>query len=166
MNPSGEKGVENSSVPPFASGQPSIRFPALSFSHGLINVIHSLDALSQTNKLGLKRGYHKDLILVDSAGDQFQVMGARRIRTLPFRLTFGDFLEFLGANPRLQVELIFRPGSSRITVDELKNLILGSFKREKYYWEEMTDFEEFRRSIESADSVQEIFDAFSEFNKA
>ena len=143
-----------------------MRFPALSFSHGLINVIHSLDALSQTNKLGLKRGYHKDLILVDSAGDQFHVVGARKIRTLPFKLTFRDFLEFLGANPRLQVELIFRPGSSRITVEELKKLILGSFKREKYYWEEMTDFEEFRNRIESATSVEQIFGAFKEFNKA
>ena len=51
-------------------------------------------------------------------------------------------------------------------MEELKKLILGSFKREKYYWEEMTDFEEFRRSIESSDSVQKIFETFKEFNKA
>jgi hypothetical protein len=155
-----EKGGENS-----IERQPTIRFPALSFSHGLINVVHSLDVLSQTNKLGLKGGYYKGLTLVDTAGDQFHVLGARKIRTLPFKVTFRDFLEFLGANPRLQVELIFRPGSSQITVEELKTLILGSFKREKYYWEEMSDFEEFRDRIESAASVDEIFSAFKEFNK-
>jgi hypothetical protein len=161
-----KKELRIASVSPASSGQPSIRFPALSFSHGMINVIHSLDELSQCNKLGFKRGYYKDLTLVDSAGDQFHVVGARKIRTLPFKLTFSDFLAFLGANPRWEVELIFRPGSSRMPMDELKKLIFRSFKREKDYWEEMTDFEEFQVRIESATSVEQTFEAFKEFNKA
>jgi hypothetical protein len=160
-----KKQLRTASVSPASSGQPSIRFPALSFGDGLVDVIDSLGVLSHCNKLGFKRGYYKHLTLVDSASNQFRVVGARKIRTLPFNFTFRDFFELLAGNPRWEVELIFGP-FSRITLDEAKNLILGSFKREKDYWEEMTDFEEFRGRIESAASLEQIFGAFKDFNKA
>lgn len=146
------------------SGQ-SIRFPALSFNQGLVNVIQSLDELSECTRLGFKKGYYKGLTLVDSVGNQFKVVGARKIKTLPFQLTFRDFLALLGANPRWQIELKFGSDTRGISPEETKKLILDSFRKEKYYWEEMSDFEEFRERIQSAPTLEQIFGAFQEFNK-
>ncbi len=160
MDKNGEKGVEREVG---TVVQPAIQFPALSFSQGLVGVITSLE--TQCTKLGFKRGYYKNLTLVDSAGNQFHVVGARKIRRLPFRFRFGDFLEFLGGNPRWEVELIFEPTSSRITADEVKNLLFRSFRKDRYFWSEMCDFEEFRDRIKSASSIEQIFGAFKEFNQ-
>ncbi len=145
------------------SGQ-SIRFPALSFSQGLVTVIQSLDELNECRKLGFQKGYYKDLTLVDSDGNQFNVVGARKIKTLPFKFTLRDFLELLGANPRWQIELRFGSDFGGISLEETKKLILDSFRKEKHFWEEMSDFEDFRGRIQSAPTLEQIFGAFQEFN--
>jgi hypothetical protein len=141
-----------------------IRFPALSFSQRLVNVINSLDDLSHCTKLGFKKGYYKHLTLVDSIGKRLEVVGARKVKTLPFRFTFRDLLAVLGANPRWQVELLFAPDISQLTLEEVKNLIYESFRNERHFWEEMSDFEEFQQRVQSADTLEQIFAAFKEFN--
>jgi len=148
------------------TSEQSIRFPAFSFSQGLVTVIKSLDEINECRKLGFRKGYYKGLTLVDSAGNEFRVVGARKIKTLPFKFTFRDFLELLGANPRWQIELKFGSDFRGISLEETKKLILDSFRKEKYFWEEMCDFEEFRERIQSAPTLEHIFGAFREFNMA
>jgi len=148
-----------------SSESSAIQFPALSFSQGLISVVTALEKTSYCTRLGFKKGYYKNLTLVDSAGKQFHVVGARKIRRLPFRLTFGDFLELLSWNPRWEVELIFDPNCSSITLEQVKKLIFSSFRKEKYLWNEMCDFEEFRERINAATLLEHIFGAFKEFNQ-
>ena len=159
-NPSGENKVATTNE---TSGQ-SIRFPALSFSQGLVTIILSLDELNECRRLGFRKGYYKGLTLVDSVGNQFKVVGARKIKTLPFKFTFRDFLALLGANPLWQIELKFGSGRG-VSLEETKKLILDSLRKEKHYWEEMCDFEEFRERIQSAPTLEQIFGAFREFNK-
>lgn len=141
----------------------AVRLPALVFSQGLILLINSLDEIKTCTKLGFKKGFYKNLVLVDSDGNKFRVVDARKLRTLRFRLRFRDFLELLGANPRWEVELTFAPRSAQISLNDIKELVFKSFAKEKDYWTEMSDFEEFRDRISSASSLAEIFHLFNDF---
>jgi hypothetical protein len=38
------------------------------------------------------------------------------------------------------------------------------FRKENRFWEEMSDFEEFQQRVQSADTLEQIFAAFKEFN--
>jgi hypothetical protein len=142
---------------------PSIRFPAFSFAPHLFTVINSIGAINKCTKLGFKNGFYRGLILVDSDGKKFEALSARRIRTLvssPKQL-FG----LLSFNPYWQVEILFSPASRKVSVDEVKRLILDSFQKERHLWEEMCDFEDFQNEISLTSSLDQIFDTFKKFNR-
>src|SRR5262249_9450293 len=150
---------------PNAPAQESLRFPALSFSQGMILAIDSLDRINQCTRLGFKSGFYKKLLLVDSDSRKFQVVDARKVRTiLNFGLKSGGLIDLLGGNPRYQIELIFSP-ASKVPLAEVKELIADSFKKQRYSWEEMTDLDEFREKIARAESLSDIFLIFKEFNQ-
>jgi hypothetical protein len=141
-----------------------IRFPVLAFSQSLIYVINNLDAINICTKAGFKTGYYKKLVLIDSAYRKFKVIDAREVRTL-FRLSVFDLLGLLEFNPRWQVELVYAPPTSS-SLDEVKQIISKAFTKDRYSWEEMMDFEEFRDKIAAAASMEAIFEVFKEFNQA
>jgi len=120
-----------------------------------------MDRVSRSSRSGFKRGLHRSLVLVDSAGNQFQVVGAEKVRTLVDGL--GSLLGLLTGNPSLQVELIFAPAGS-ISLDDLKKLITEAFEKHEDYWEEMSGFEQFRDRVGGATSLQQVFAAFKEFH--
>jgi hypothetical protein len=107
------------------------------------------------------------LLLVDASSKRFQIVGAKKIRTL-IDFSFGwFFLGLLFGNPRWQVELIFAPGPPlQISIDEVKNLIFDSFTKEEDYWGEMIAFEEFRDRVATATSLEQILALFKKhFNQ-
>jgi len=141
-----------------------MRFPVLSFSYdGLVYALDSLEPITQCTKLGFKDGFYRGLLLVDSERFSYRVLDARRVRTLPPR-RFGDLLELLTGNPRWQVEFIFEPGASPISLEDVKSLIASSFKKQAGYWEEMTDLESFRDQVMRASSMEEVLAAFKGAN--
>ena len=142
----------------------SIQFPALWFSAGLMYAINSLDHMSQCTRAGFKSGCYEGAFLIDSNGQRFNVVDARKVRTL-FRLSLFDLLGLLEGNLRWQVEILFKPASKETPFDEVKQLVFRSFKKEKDTWEEMIDFEEFRDQVVAAKSMPALFDAFREFNQ-
>jgi len=116
----------------------------------------------RSSRLAFKREFYKDTVVVDSNGNKFQIVGAKKLRTL-LNFSLGELLQLLGGTPTWEVELTF--GSpSRISLDETKQLILDCFKGNDEYWEEMSRFEDFRDEVASADSLEEIFGAFKEFH--
>ena len=148
---------ENSTAP-----TESIRFPALGFSQGLINVVTSLDR-QECTKLGFKSGYFKKLFYIDSNSSRFNVVGAKKIRTL-FDFSIRDFFNLLGFNPRWEIQLTLGPPSTT-SLDKVKDLVASSFKKEQDFWEEMSDFEEFEGKIAKAQSIDQVFSVFKEFNQ-
>jgi hypothetical protein len=141
-----------------------IRFPALSFSRdGLLYALDSLDRISQATKRGVETGFYRNLTLIDSDATRFRVVDAQRVRTLPPR-GFGDILGLLSGNPRWQVQLIFAADSQRVSMQEVKRLILDAFRKQSEDWDAMMDFEEFRQRIEDAASVDRVFASFREFH--
>ena len=145
----------------------SIQFPALAFSQGFVYALTSLDRITRCSKLTVKKGLYKNLLLVDASSKRFQIVGAKKIRTL-IDFSFGwFFLGLLFGNPRWQVELIFAPGPPlQISIDEVKNLIFDSFTKEEDYWGEMIAFEEFRDRVATATSLEQILALFKKhFNQ-
>jgi len=126
--------------------------------------INSLDHMSQCTRAGFKSGCYEGAFLIDSRGERFSVVDAQKVRTL-FRLSVFDILGLLEGNPRWQVEFVFSRGPKETSFEEVKQLVLRSFKKEKDTWEEMIDFEQFRDQVVSAKSMPALFDAFREFNQ-
>ena len=140
-----------------------IRYPAFSFSGGLLYCVTSPDSLTVCSKLGYKSRFYKKLFLVDSAGNRFNVIAAERVRRL-VQFTFRGFLELIDGNPRWQVRLIYgRP--LPISLADVKALIATCFRKEQDSWEEMSDFDEFRDKVAQATSLEMVFATFKEFNK-
>jgi len=102
------------------------------------------------------------LLLIDADGDEFRVVNAQRVRTLPPK-NFGEFLGSISGNPRWQVELEFEPGFSRVSFDEIKRLILNAFEKDRT-WDGMPDFETFRDQIATSPSLERVFTVFKTFN--
>ena len=143
---------------------PSMSFPALTFSSGILGTIQSLEGISRCTALGFKKGFYEDLILVDSASNKFHVIGAKKISNLPLRFKVGDLLGLLAGNRRWLVEPIFDSSTVRLSIEDVKQLIRRCFADEDDYWEEMGDFEVFRDKIWAATSIGEIFAIFREFH--
>jgi hypothetical protein len=126
-------------------------------------MVGSLDNVSQCTKAGFS--YYKGAILIDSDYQKFEVVDARKLRTI-VGLNLDRLFDLLVGNPRWQVELLFGSTPTTSSLDEVKRLIFASFKKDKYVWEEMTDFEEFRERVAGATSMEAIFGAFQEFHQA
>jgi hypothetical protein len=137
-----------------------IRFPAFWFSQNLVDIISSLDDVTQCTKATLRKGFYKGLVLVDSERRKFEVIGARKIRTVPFKWNFRNVFNLLSGNPQYQVGFSFRPNPAAMTLQEIKDLISDSFEKEKCHWEEATNFEELRERVSSATSMEQLFSAF------
>ena len=141
----------------------TIRFPVLSFgTDGSLLALGSLDRITRCTKQGYKNGFYNGLLLIDADGDEFRVVNAQRVRTLPPK-NFGEFLGSISGNPRWQVELEFEPGFSRVSFDEIKRLILNAFEKDRT-WDEMPDFETFRDQIATSPSLERVFAVFKTFN--
>jgi|SRR5215813_2376513 len=142
-----------------------IRFPVLSFGRdGEIYALDSLDPITRCTRLGFNNDFYRGLLLVDSDRLRHRVLDARRVRTLPPK-RFGDLLGFLTGNPHWQVDFVFEPGPSAISLEDVKRLIASSFKKDAEQWEEMTDFEDFRDETMRASSMSEIFAVFTRFSQ-
>lgn len=142
---------------------PTIKFPALWFSQNLVDMIDSLNGVTECTKLAFKSGFYKQLLLVDSDSNAFRVVGAKKVKTL-IKPRFGLLLELIAGNPLWQVQLIFEANPSVMALADIKALIFESFKREKYLWEERADFEEFHEKLVASRSITEIFDTFRGFS--
>jgi len=142
----------------------SIKFPALSFCQGSLCVAASSNDISVGTNLALKKRF-EDFVIVDSSGNKFRVVDVRKIRPLPLRFRFGDFLEFLSGNRRWQIEFRYADDSpSGISLPDVKDLIFDCFDKNPDFWDEMTHFEEFRDMIAKADSWDRLFSAFKRYH--
>lgn len=143
----------------------SIKFPALGFNNGWIYMLGSMDDLSRSSRKAFKSQSYKHLLVVDSSGCSFHVESARQIRSL-FNFSFGSLLGLLAGNPSLRVEFTFAPENpSTIPLDRIKTLILDGFKENEDYWDEMSDFEEFRDEIVMAGALDQVFAIFKKFHQ-
>lgn len=137
-----------------------IKFPAVRFDDGFVTVLTG--SVTRASRLGLKKGSYKKAVIVDASGARFQIVGMGKKRTL-LSWRFGQILELVSGNPSYEVEWTFGP-PSRISLEDVKELFLKSFNKERDYWDEMIDFDEFRAKIVATSSFDQLFAVLREFH--
>jgi hypothetical protein len=137
-----------------------IKFPAIWFENGFAIVLQG--STKRANRLGLKKGSHKNAVIVDANGTKFRLLEMQKKRFL-FGWRFGQILELVTGNPEFEVEMTFSAVSS-MSVDEMKDLLFKAFRKQQDYWEEMIDFDEFKAKIAASGSFEKLFAVLREFN--
>jgi hypothetical protein len=146
-----------------ASDSVCVRFPALTFNGGSLGVVESMDQLTRPSRLGVKGGFYKRLVVVDSNLQRLHVVRAEKVGT-HFDANFRTVLRLIGGNLVWQMKITFGSPSS-ISLEGVKRLISDCFQRNEEYWDEMSDFEIFRNKIAAADSLERVFAVFREFDQ-
>lgn len=127
-----------------------LTFPVVCFHRHLLRVRNDWDALVTTTTAGVKNGMFDNMLVVDSNGKAIRVKSARKLHGVGL---------FWGFNPmvgrRIKVELVYDGDLFPMTVDEVRNLVLGSFKN-RHGWQTRGDFDELKIVVEKAPTVAEI----------
>lgn len=143
---------------------PAISWPALSFSQGLIYLGYSLE--TETTRLGLKKRFFDGMLLVDSAGREFRVAGAEKVRMLPPRKKWlvGDLLGLLTGNPRYAVRLRLAVEEPRLLqASEVKAMVFRAISGEAS-WEAMVDLDDFKADLARAGGIGDVFRICNEYH--
>jgi hypothetical protein len=128
----------------------SATFPTLSLSKGVALVSRSPAELTTCRIAGLRRGWFSDLLLVDSSGRGWKIGGARKLHGVGPLWGYNIFL-----NQKIRVELVLAKGPFTVSVDDLRERVLKSF-RTWHGWEEEDGFLVLKARVEKAQSVSEI----------
>ena len=67
-------------------------------------MVESMDRLPRPSLLGVKEGFYQNLALVDFNGNRFQIVGAKKVRTI-FSFRFCALVALIGGNPIWQMDL-------------------------------------------------------------
>ena len=133
-----------------------LRFPVLCFSQNLALVTQTEEDLTTCSKVGLRNGYFDNLLLVDSSGRGVRVKGAKKLHGIG---PFWGYNMFL--NQTIKVELIVAGEPFKVSLEEVKERVLDSFKK-WHGWEARGDFEELRERITNAKTIPEIIRLLSD----
>lgn len=127
-------------------------FPVLCFSQDIVSVSESADQLTTCSKVGLKKGYFRKLIIIDSAGALYKVNGAKKLCGVGPFWGYNIFL-----NQKIRVELSFKENPSPVSLQEVKNMVFMSF-RKWHGWATRGDFEELNDKITNAQTFSEVIE--------
>jgi len=127
-----------------------LRYPVLEFSKGMVFPARSVEELEQCTKPALRRGFFKDLLLIDSGGKSLKIVGARKLRGVGPLFGFNIFL-----NQRIQVALTASGPEQMAGVEEVRRLVLSAI-RGKQEWSSMEGSDELVAIVDRAQSISEI----------
>lgn len=127
-----------------------LTFPVVCFHRHLLRIRNDWDALVITTTAGIKNGMFDNMLVVDSTGKAIRIKSAQKLHGVGF---------FWGFNPmggrRIKVEFVYDGELFSMTVDEVRKLVLDSFKN-RHGWQTRGDFNELKTAVERAPSVAEI----------
>jgi len=114
---------------------------------------NSMDDITTTNVLGLKKGYYNKLTIIDSAGYCFRVRSAEKLHGIGFLHGYNIFL-----NQRIRVKLSFEGEPFSIPFEEVRVLVLKVMQTppEMHFGDTRGDYEELLEDVKKAQSIREI----------
>jgi hypothetical protein len=127
-----------------------VQYPAVCFSQGTILAASSHDQLTTCSTLELRRGWYRDLLLVDSAGHGYNIAGARRTGYL------GPFWGFRLFRRMLRVKPKVASGPFDVSLAALKERIIEMLDDDEAYWSEIAGLKEIKSKVRSAATHREI----------
>jgi hypothetical protein len=98
-------------------------FPVLCFSQGVVLCRDTPEELTEANRLGLKRGWFDDLLIVGVNLVAVRVKGATKLHGVG---RFGGWNVF--GEQKIRVSLSFASPPEPIALDEVKQHVLRSFE--------------------------------------
>lgn len=125
-------------------------FPVLHIYRGSLSPARSLELLTTTTSVALRKGFFDGLTIVDSLGKEAVVQQAKKLHGVG---PFWGFNVFL--NRTIRVELSLQETGRILGVEEVRALVLREFQV-WHGWESRGDFDELKASVENAQSVAEI----------
>ncbi len=130
----------------------SLRYPVICFSQNIVRVKRTENELSTCNRLALKNGWYRGMLIVDSSGTALRVKDARTLRGIGFFWGYG-----LLRSRRVIAELAVADPPSTKSVGDLKEVVLESF-RKHHGWSSRGDFAELKLRIRKATTISEIIE--------
>ena len=139
-----------------------IQFPVITFSYpNVITFNTDMIHLTSCSKQALKNGYYKNLKIVDSNGNLFVVNNATKIKNIG---PFWGYNIFLGQ--RIQVELEFNNDIKILTLNELKRMVSGTFKKGRDFWDSGGNYFQLQKIVYSAESIPSLIHKIGEILNA
>lgn len=127
-----------------------IKYPVLCFSDPYLYVQCSPEEATTCTKSALNGGFFGNVLLVDSRGLGYKIKGARKLHGVGVLWGYNIFL-----NQRIRVELVQDGEPFEVSVDDVRQRVMKSFKR-RHGWTTRDDFEELQQNVENARSIAEI----------
>jgi hypothetical protein len=134
-----------------------LRFPVIYFCVPfLASVEHNFETLTTATKVGLKKGSFDNMLIVGSDGKAVKIRNARKLHGIGPFWGYNIFL-----NQKIKVELVKDGDIFDISIDDVRNRVLQSFKK-WHGWAARGDFRELKREIERTQTISEIINLLKE----
>jgi hypothetical protein len=131
-----------------------MKFPVICFQNIFLDLVWDIDSLTTATKSGLKGNWFSNLLIVDSNLCAFKVKSAKKLHGVGLFWGYNIFL-----NQRIKVELQFEGEPKKISLEEVKQRILSSFKNRPGWSSMDPDFlDELKFRIERASSYDAIIE--------
>jgi len=127
-----------------------VQYPALCFSQGTIVAANSYEELTACSTVALRRGWFRDLLLVDCAGHGYDIAGARR------RGYVGPFWGFRLFRRMIRVKPKVASGPFDVSLGALKDRIVEVVEDDEASWAEIAPVKEIKSKVRSAAVHEEI----------
>ena len=127
-----------------------LTFPVLAFNQGIVEAYPDEDRATTCTATGLRKGWYRSLLLVDSTGKAVKVKSGRKLHGVGwlrgYRLLTGQIIK---------VELDFVGEPESMPLPEIRKRVLAGLKGygqsvDPDYWREL------KAKIEAAESVPEL----------
>lgn len=125
-------------------------FPVVAIHKYGITCARSVKDITICTKKGLRNGFYKNLIIIDSNCCRFVIGNARKIAYAPFNFKWWIFLNF-------QIIVSLDVIKSEVTsFGTLKSEVLTSIKKHRQFFESGGNFREICEYISNATNIQQI----------
>ena len=135
-----------------------LNFPVLTFRRSdVMEFIMDNEHLVGCNALGLKKGCHTNLNIVDSGGNYYLVKSAIKIGN---RGCFWGYNIFF--NRKIRVQLNFDNVVKKISLNELKEMIMDNFEENRSFYESGIDYFQFQERVSNSESISALINKIGE----
>ena len=129
-----------------------LQFPVLCISRDTVDVFDTYDELCTCTAYALKRGYYKNMQIIDSAGICRTVSNATKIRGVGWCFGYNVFLD-----QTILVKLTFASPVATAAIDEVRSKVQRHLRRD-HGWSSRGDFPALGSAVRSASSIRELIE--------
>ena len=120
-------------------------------------VVQDMASLSTPTRRGIKRGWYKNLQIIDSVGRPYRVIGAVAEMTSPLQWIHG----FVGGRIQVRLEFDEYLKPNEINLEELKVIVLGNLITHRERFESGRALAEFRSQIRKCQTYREVIECLA-----